>query len=179
MNEDQQKAMWEELRLIQSTINKFDDITFRIKSWFITIFVAVTGYSISQSKPALLVLNFLFIVMFYMYEVTYRLPLGAFLRRSREIQEALRGEKKEDKKPITSPYLDRYLLDTSSLDADSKWMQFLVKWGLEESRAKRNVLQWREISKQAFTLLFQLRASLIYLCAMVINVIGLFMLCAI
>jgi hypothetical protein len=176
MNEKQRKALWEELRLIQDTINKFDDITFKIKSWFITIFVAVTGYSMSQSKPALLMLNFLFIVMFYMYEVTYRLPLGAFLRRSREIQRALRGEE-EDKKSISSPNLDRHLLDTSTLDADSKWLRFFLNLGIERKRAERNVLEWKEIAKRAYTLLFQLRASLIYLCAVLINVIALLMLC--
>ncbi len=175
MNEEQRKDLWEELRLVQGRIDKFDDITFKIKSWFITIFVAVTGYAVSQSKPALLILNFLFMVIFYIYEVTYRLPLTAFLRRSREIQAALRGEEVANGS-TPGPNGDRYLLDTSALDPNSRLLKFFLSRGVDQKRAERNVLEWRETGKRAYTFLFQLRASLIYLCALAVNVFALVLL---
>jgi hypothetical protein len=105
-----------------------------------------------------------------MYEVTYRLPLEAFLQRSREIQEILRGEKKENTN--ISPNLERYLLDTSSLDPNSKWLHFFLCLGIERRRAERNVLEWKKILKRAYTFLFQPRIFLIYFFAVAINVVA-------
>jgi hypothetical protein len=50
MDEKIEKNLWNELKLLQPIIDKFDDFTFRIKNWFITIFVGVTGYSIIEEK---------------------------------------------------------------------------------------------------------------------------------
>ena len=175
MEKEQIMRLWDELRMVQGTIDKIDDITFRVKSWFVTIFVAVTGYSITKSEPGLMLLNFFFIVMFYMYEITYRIPLRAFLMRSREIQEVLRGEK-EDETSMQYPYLDKYLLDTSEIEEDSKWLKFFLKLKIDGSQAKRNVVEWKRAKNQAYTSLFQLRISLIYLCAIFINAIALLVL---
>lgn len=123
LSEQARKEYWQELNLLQGVINKFDDITFKIKSWFITIFVAVIGYSIAQSKPGLLILNIFFIGMFYFYEVTYRISHGAFLKRFRDVEAALR-ENREMTSDEQPPNLDWHLFQTQEVKPDSRLFNF-------------------------------------------------------
>lgn len=93
--------LWEELKLLQATVNKFDDFSYRIKNWFITIVIAITGYAISKPDRKLLYLNFVIALIFYFYEITYRIVQGDFLTRLREVQCLLRGELDlNDEKPL-------------------------------------------------------------------------------
>lgn len=141
MNKETKDNLWKELTLLQSKIDKIDDFTFRIKNWFITIFIALTGYSIGYEKTKLLILNIFLIFIFYIYEVTYRMVNNAFLERSRKIEKILReGEEisEEDK----SPHLDKYLPE-----------KYPLKYIIDESKKR----------------LAQYRMSLIYITALIIN----------
>ena len=141
MNKETKDNLWEELKLLQSKIDKIDDFTFRIKNWFITIFIALTGYSIGYKKTKLLILNIFLILIFYVYEVTYRMVNKAFLERSREIEKILREGKEisEEDKP---PHLDKYLPE-----------KYPFKYIMNESKKR----------------LAQYRVSLIYIAALIIN----------
>ena len=141
MNKETKDNLWEELKLLQSKIDKIDDFTFRIKNWFITIFIALTGYSIGYKKTKLLILNIFLILIFYVYEVTYRMVNKAFLERSRAIEKILREGKEisEEDKP---PHLDKYLPE-----------KYPLKYIFEESKKR----------------LAQYRISLIYIAALIIN----------
>ena len=66
------KDMWEEIKILQPIIDKIDTITIHIKTWFVTVFIAIIGLSITSNRPELLKLNLVVIVSFYVAEVAYR-----------------------------------------------------------------------------------------------------------
>jgi len=167
--------LWKELELLQPIIDKFDDFTFRIKNWFITIFVAISGFSLylyAESKPApeLLGLNVFLVLIFYIYEVGYRTAHSAFLRRCREIEKFLR-EKLEISENDKGPYLGRYLFHPNKNTKGSRLLSFFLNIGIEKTLAERNEHQIKSILKESGTMLFQLRISLIYLFAFIVNMI--------
>jgi hypothetical protein len=156
------------LKTSPSTVNKFDDFSFRVKSWFITLVVAITGYAISKNEPEILYLNYFIVVIFYLYEVTYRISQGDFLRRLREVQSILRGELSYDDKN-KSPNLDKYLFDTEEIPSDALFLKFQKRFKIEEDRAKRNVRELRMIRSRSWKYLFQFRISLLYLLILISN----------
>jgi hypothetical protein len=189
-DKNMEKFLWDELKLIQPIIDKFDDIAFKIKNWFITIFLAVVGISIvlkhqnpsslpadsslPVDRPSLLVLNIFLIFIFYFYEVTYRTAHKSFLSRSREIQKILRRDqcfKEEDK----SPNIDRYIFpDNANIDSSRFLKQLLnlyKKWRITEDRAKRFIFGNKAIVEEAFIMFIQFRVSFIYIAAFAINII--------
>jgi hypothetical protein len=162
--------LWEELKLLQPIIDKFDDITFKIKNWFITIFIAVTGYSIANDKSELQILNIFLILIFYFYEVTYRTAHKAFLTRCREVQAILRNDRDftdQDK----APNIDRYLFQSYKISKDSKLLKFFLNRGQEKRRAEKNTWSTLETLKEAKIMLTQFRISFIYLSAFIVNII--------
>lgn len=171
MSDSQERnELWDELKILQSTIDKFDDFSFRVKNWFLTIFIAVTGYGIAQSKPRLLVFNFVIILIFYIYEVSYRVIHGDFLKRFREVQSILRQDSEVD---ITNkaPNVDKYLFETENISKESRMLSLQKKLRIEEDRAKRNIREYRLIMNRSLKYLFQLRISLIYIAAFLANLI--------
>ncbi len=173
MDKDIEKALWDELKILQAIIDKFDGFSFQIKNWFLTIFAAITGYAVVKTDTTLLWLNFGIIIIFYIYEITYRISHGDFLRRSREIQQWLR-ENKDVTNDIKAPNLDKYLLPDLKKLSDTNWLYRLQrKFGIDEIRSKGNVREWQTILKGSFGFLFQSRVSLPYTAALIINIIAL------
>jgi hypothetical protein len=173
MDKDTEKALWDELRILQAIIDKFDGFSFQIKNWFLTIFAAITGYAVVKTDTTLLWLNFGIIVIFYVYEITYRISHRDFLRRSREIQQCLR-ENKDVTNDVKAPNLDKYLFPDLNKVSDTKWLYRLQrKFGIAEIRSKRNVREWQTISKEIVRFLFQFRVSLPYIATVIINIIAL------
>jgi len=169
MGEDQTRAdLWNELKILQSIVDKFDDFSFRVKNWFIAVFVAVTGYAILYSKPALLVFDFGVIFIFYIYEISYRITHGEFLKRFREVQSILRQD--VDIKDKT-PNVDKYLLEIEDIPERLKMLSLQKRYGIEEIEAKRNIRECRLIYKGLLKYLFQLRISFIYVAAFLANLI--------
>jgi hypothetical protein len=163
-------GLWPELKILQSIIDKFDDFSFRVKNWFIPVFVAVTGYAIVNSKPALLVFNFGVIFIFYVYEISYRIIHGNFLKRFREVQSILSqdsGVEINDK----APNIDKYLLEIEDMPDRSKMLSLQKRFGIEEDEAKRNIRECRLIYEGLLKYLFQLRISFIYIAAFLANLI--------
>jgi hypothetical protein len=171
MGEDQTRdELWNELKILQSIIDKFDDFSFRVKNWFIPVFVAVTGYAIVHSKPALIVFNFGVIFIFYIYEISYRLIHGDFLKRFREVQSILCQDLGVEIKDKT-PNIDKYLLEIEDIPKGLKMLSLQKRWGIEEDEAKRNISEYRLIFKGLLKYLFQLRISFIYVAAFLANLI--------
>jgi len=176
MDEDIKKALWEELKILQTIIAKFDGFSFQIKNWFLLIFAAITGYAVVNNDTILLWVNFGIIITFYIYEITYRIKHVAFLERSREIQKWLR-EKNDVKNDIETPYLEKYLDKDIFLNLtnmyDKNWIYRIQKnIHMEEIRSKRNVLELNMLLNEAKWSLFQSRISFPYIAAVVINVIA-------
>ena len=48
MDNAKRAELWDELRLLQPIIDKFDGFAFKIKSWFITTIVAIAGIAIAK-----------------------------------------------------------------------------------------------------------------------------------
>jgi hypothetical protein len=134
MTDQNKDNLWEELKLIQSTINKFDDFSFRIKNWFITIAIAVVGYAISKPDRKLLYMNFGVALIFYFYELTYRIAQGDFLNRLRDVQKAIR-----DQGEIIAPNMDFYLFETHDITDKNICVRIQKFFKLKKDRAKRNV----------------------------------------
>ena len=103
--------MWEEIKILQPIIDKIDTITIHIKTWFVTVFIAIIGLSITSNRPELLKLNLVVIVSFYVAEVAYRTAHHAFLTCSRELQAILR-RKSASTRENRSPNLDKHLEHT-------------------------------------------------------------------
>lgn len=170
MDDQIRKEFWEELKLLQSIINKFDDLSFRVKNWFITVYVAITGYAIVYEKPYLLIFNFAIIFMFYSYEITHRISQEDFLRRIREVQNILRQDidVNEQDKP---PFMDKYVLKTDEISHDD-WLLKIQKFlKIKEDRARKNKRDFYLIFKNSVRYLFQFRISLLYLSVIVVNII--------
>ena len=125
MDNEIKKNLWNELSLLQAAIDKFDDFSFRIKNWFLTIFVAIIGYAVVNGEPTLICFNFGVIGIFYFYEITYRISHGHFLKRSREVQCLLReeGVVNAESKP---PNLDKYILASEGV-SESRCLYWLQK----------------------------------------------------
>ena len=168
MDEQTREDLWEELRLLQPIIDKFDDFTFRIKNWFITIFVAVVGFSIIENKPNLLLVSLFLILAFYFYEVTYRAAHGAFLKRNREVQRFLR-ENAQVSNDDKAPHLDRYLIAEAA--TDSRVFRFYFKLVADVESAKKNVVAMDHIRSELINMLFQLRVSFIYVSTFILNIL--------
>lgn len=169
MDKETAHNLWEELKLLQPIIDKFDDVTFKIKNWFITIFIAVSGYSIAKNKPELQLLIIFLVLIFYFYEITYRTAHKAFLARCREIQAVLRSERDfsdQDK----GPNMEKYLFKTDKLAKDSKLLSFFLKLGQENKRAEKNAWGMIETFKEAKIMIMQFRVSFIYLAAFMVNI---------
>ena len=170
MDKDLEKALWEELRILQGIIDKFDDFSFRIRNWFLTIYVAITGYAVVNKEPTLILLNFILIVLFYYYEITYRTKHGEFLDRSREVQELIRkGEdvEKENKPPYLDKYFSRNLKDIPIL---TRAYRIEKRFGINQTKARENICEFKTIFKESAKLLFQLRVSFPYLATCIINI---------
>lgn len=162
--------------MLQGIVNKFDDFSFRIKSWFFTIFAAITGYAVVQQKPSLVLLSFGVIVMFYLFELTYRVTHADFLSRLREVQELLRlgGDPAQESMP---PFMDKFVLAESKDSVDSSLYKLQRKLGVEEARARRNLREWRRIFGEALRVLLQFRVSLPYLAAVGVGLLALLLAC--
>jgi hypothetical protein len=179
MDKDTENALWEELKILQQIIDKFDTFSFQIKIWFLLIFVAVTGYAFVNNDIVLPWLNFAIIILFYIYEIAYRIKHVDFIERSREIQEWLR--EKDVKDDIKTPYLDKFLDQNIFLNLtkifDKNLLYIIQKNShMEDIRAKRNVLEWKMLLNEARYSLFQSRISFPYLAAVIINLIALILL---
>ena len=168
LDEKVEKNLWEELKLLQPIIDKFDGFTYGIKNWFITILVAISGYAIAN-KPAVLWINLFLVLAFYLFEVIYRLGHASFLKRAREIEEILRGQRKfaeSDK----GPHREKYLFPESEAAKGSLFVKLFKlqgKLGVPEDRAKENVKAAANLLPELRNMLFQPRVSFVYLFALV------------
>jgi hypothetical protein len=163
--------LWEELKLLQPIIDKFDRFTFQIKTWFITIFSAITGYAIVNGKTNLVLINFGIALIFYAYEITYRMSHKDFLDRSREIEEFLRRNEDItiDCKP---PCLGKYLFTDLESERHKNWFyNFQTKLHIDDKRAKRNVREWKFFFKEFGCCLIQPRVSLLYWTIAAVNLV--------
>ena len=168
MQPDIENNLWEELKLLQVVIDKFDDISFRIKNWFFTILSAITGYAIINESIPLLVFNFGVIILFYFYEATYRISQRDFLARNREIQSLLR--KGKDPSPEEKgPYLDKYLFDGLDDIKEGKLYKIQKFCNVPSGKAKRNHKELNDLFITSGRLLFQVRVSLPYLIVIFLN----------
>ena len=179
MDKDIENALWEELKILQQIIDKFDTFSIQIKTWFLIIFSAFICFAVLNNDTILLWLNFTIIILFYIYEIAYRIKHVDFLERSREIQEWLR--EKDVKDEIKTPYLDKFLDQNIFLNLtkifDKNLLYIIQKNShMEEIRAKRNVLEWKMLLNEARYSLFQSRISFPYLAAVIINLIALILL---
>jgi len=170
MTDQNKDNLWEELKLLQATVNKFDDFSYRIKNWFITVVIAITGYAISKPDRKLLYLNFVIVLIFYFYEITYRITQGDFLKRLREVQCLLREEIDLCDENI-SPNMDKYLFDIKHISDRNLFLRVQRRLKLEEARAKRNVRELNMICSRSWKYLFQFRISLLYWLMLFANII--------
>lgn len=176
MEKDIERALWEELKILQTIIDKFDGFSFQIKNWFLAIFAAITGYAVVNNDTILLWINFLIIITCYIYEIIYRIKHINFLERSREIQKWLR-ENNDVKNDIETPYLEKYSDEDIFLNLTITYDKNLLyqiqkNINMEEIRAKRNVLEWKMVLNEVKLSLFQSRVSFPYIAAAFINVIS-------
>ncbi len=169
MTDQNNNNLWEELKLLQTTVNKFDDFSFRIKNWFITIVIAITGYAIGKPDRKLLYLNFGVALIFYLYEITYRIAQGDFLSRLRDVQQSIRGDT-EFTNENKSPNMDIYLFDTKDISDKNIFLKIQKFFKLKDDRAKRNVRELTLICSRSWKYIFQLRISLLYFLVVLGNI---------
>lgn len=168
MQAENEKNLWVELKLLQTVVDKFDDISFRIKNWFFSILAAITGYAVVDQSLSLLIFNFGVIVLFYFYEATYRISQREFLERLREVQKLLRNgiDPSDDER---DPYLDKYLFQ--GLDDIPEGRAYAIQrfFKVPEEKAKRNHKDWNLVFIECGRLIFQVRVSLPYIIVIALN----------
>jgi hypothetical protein len=170
MDKDLEKTLWEELRILQGIIDRLDDFSFRVRNWFLTIYVAITGYAVVNKEPTLILLNFILIVLFYYYEITYRTRHNEFLDRSREVQELIR-EGEDISKESKPPYLDKYFSSNlKSIPILPLAYRIQKRFGINQTEARENICEFKTLFKESGKLLFQLRISFPYVATWIINI---------
>jgi hypothetical protein len=171
MGEKLRNELWEELKILQTILDKFDGFTFQIKNWFLAIFSAVTGYAVVNNNITLFLLNLGIIIVFYSYEITYRVRHASFLERSCEIQKLLR-ENENMTNGSKAPHLDKYFW-TNLEKISSKTLPYRLqrKMHIEEKRVNKNILEYQLFVRELKSCMFQLRVSLPYWAALVIDIV--------
>lgn len=168
MEVETKKQLWEELKLLQVIVNKFDEFTFRIKNWFIITFTALNSYAVAHHRSQWVLLSLFTVPLFYVFEAMYRVPHGDFLERLREVEKYIRYNDEPppgDMPPNTSKYL---LQEKEPSGCFTRFIyRIQLDFNVEESRAKRNIREWgRMFSCKTF---FQFRFTWPYLTALLVG----------
>lgn len=82
----------DEYLMIQSTINKFDDMTLRVKGWSITLSLAAIVTGFVYKTPLLFLLASLSALVFWFLEYKWRTYQEPFMLRSIDIEKYFSGD---------------------------------------------------------------------------------------
>lgn len=115
----------EEMALLQTRFDKFDDLIFRLRGWLITIIASLLGGAIGLKKIQLATLAVGIPILFYFLESFWRQDWLKYVLRYRHIRDALRQGQ-----PLESFTL--YDLTHKYGNRPSGWQRFLTTlWSLE------------------------------------------------
>jgi uncharacterized membrane protein len=86
------EILLEEIGLIQSRFDKYDDLVYRSRKWFITLWLALVGISfrpsgyLASANKYILYISLLSSLIFYLYESGVRYSFYRFVDRYREVR---------------------------------------------------------------------------------------------
>ena len=76
MNIDNEKTrleLWKiEMQLLQNVFNKYDDLIFRSRNWFITLWMAIVGFALSQRLPDFVLVASCLSIIYFILEFLFR-----------------------------------------------------------------------------------------------------------
>ena len=141
-------TLWDELKLLQGIVDKIDNYTFQIKNWFLVIFAALIAYAVVNKEPYLAIVSIPIVIIFYLYELTYRVTQEDILMRFREVQELIRNEKEIDDES-RPPNIDKYILMEDGGRQPERLLKLQSFFGVSEERARRNLREWKKMFFEA------------------------------
>jgi hypothetical protein len=78
-----------ELKLCQSQMDKYDDISTKIKTWSVTVWLTSLGWAIQSGKKEIFLLNILAIIFFWSLDAANKNYRTDYKKRRNEIASAL------------------------------------------------------------------------------------------
>ena len=83
-----------EIDIITSVIGRYDDILFRIKSWTITLWIAVIGWGLYNTSMIILLLAIFIPIIFCFIEVEFKRIQRQYTYRAQKLEKFFRDNKK-------------------------------------------------------------------------------------
>jgi hypothetical protein len=90
------KILYEELRIVQNTIDKYDGIMFQIRGWEVSVWSALMIIALEFNKIAIIYLAILVPLIFWSFDGTYKTYRVDYTERRSEITGFLNSQKFED-----------------------------------------------------------------------------------
>lgn len=84
-----------EYHLVQVSIREYDNRSFQIKSWSVTVVSASAGAALTQNTPALFGLGALAALAFWVVDALWKSFQVVWINRGTELEELLNGESSE------------------------------------------------------------------------------------
>lgn len=112
MNEKQFEILKTEFLLTQEQMDKYDQIGTSIKTWSLTSWVAVSGWSIQSGHREMLLLGIILVAVFWFFESINKTFRQNYRKRRNEIAVILEKVFKDEKidKNFSAPNLPEYSL---------------------------------------------------------------------
>lgn len=89
---EQRKNLDTEITLVQKAIDKFDDLIFKIKSFAVTISLALLGFAVKERIPVMALLGAVAAVMFWIQESVFKSFQRGYIYRMNRITRFLHSE---------------------------------------------------------------------------------------
>lgn len=127
MNKSEQefrlRLIEKEIDTVSSKIDHYDDLVFRIKSWSITIWIAIIGYGISKENKFIILIGIFPVILFWINEGLFKMYQDRIARRLTRIEKYISSKYFDNffKLKNNSEYIDEYgKLNISELSSFSK-----------------------------------------------------------
>lgn len=93
----------EEYKLLQATVEKFDEKSLTIKTWSVTLSMAGIGVGFLESEPSIVLLSAASAFLFWIIEVLWKSFQQAFYSRLKQIEEFMKNPERFP--DFSSPYV--------------------------------------------------------------------------
>lgn len=110
IQENQFNLVMAELELVQKQMDKYDDIAAKIKTWTITLFAALLGWSFQIKRREVLLLTIFVVLVFWALDAVNKNFRQDYKKRRGKISEALKNYFRDSVWPenFVAPELPRH-----------------------------------------------------------------------
>ena len=103
----QQQLLLKETETIQANIRAYDDLSFKIKGWAVTLWSVIVVWGVKEQKPEVVVISFFIILAFWLLDMDFKRYQGRLMVRMDAIEDFVNGEKEYQKKGLKEAFEQR------------------------------------------------------------------------